>query len=334
VLERTVTDHPGVSVFLTVRNEEAHLGEALAQILAQDYPGELEVVVAVGPSDDRTREIADEIARRDSRVIVVENPSGFTPSGLNAAVEAARHDLLVRVDGHSAIPIDYVSCAVRVLTDTGAANVGGIMRPEGRTALEQAIACAMGSPVGIGAAPFHTGGAPGPADSVYLGSFRRAPLESVGGFDEEYLRAQDWELNYRLRTAGHVVWFDPSLVVTYRPRGSWKALAKQFFRSGRWRRHVISEHPETANLRYLAPPVAVAVSAVGLVAGAIGLVTGPAWLPWALAVPGAYGLGVVAALVPEMRGLPAGAAVRLPGVVMMMHLSWGAGFLRGRETPR
>lgn len=334
MLDRTATNLPGVSVFLTVRNEEAHLGEALAGILAQDYPGAFEVVVAVGPSDDRTREIADEIAARDGRVTVVENPSGLTPSGLNAAIKAARHDLLVRVDGHSAIPADYVSSAVRILDSTGAANVGGIMRPEGRTALEQAIARAMGSPVGIGAAPFHTGGDAGPADSVYLGSFRRGPLETVGGFDEEYLRAQDWELNYRLRSAGHVVWFDPSLVVTYRPRGSWKALARQFYRSGRWRRHVISAHPETANLRYLAPPLVVATSVAGLVVGAIGLATGPAWLPWALAVPGAYVLGVVAALVPEMRGMPAGAAVRLPGVVLLMHLSWGAGFLRGRETPR
>lgn len=323
-----------MSVFLTVRDEEQHLEEAIDGVLGQDYAGELEVVIAVGPSTDRTMEIAQGIAARDRRVRVVENPTGATPAGLNLAIKATRYDVLVRVDGHSAIAVDYISRVVERLETSGAANVGGIMRPEGRTGLERAIARAMSSPVGIGVAPFHTGGKPGPADSVYLGAFRRAALEAVGGYDEEYLRAQDWELNYRLRNAGHVVWFDPGLVVTYRPRNSWRAFARQFFRSGRWRRHVISRHPDTSNLRYLAPPAVVAGSLLGLVVGTVGAIVGPEWLRWAFAVPAAYVAGVLVAVVPEMRGLPVGAAVRLPGVVMTMHGAWGFGFLRGSEVAR
>ncbi len=320
-----------MSVFLTVRNEERDLEESIEHILEQDYPGPLEVVVAVGPSSDRTEEIAASIARAEPRVVVVANPTGKTPAGLNRAVAAAQHDLLVRVDGHSVVPHDYVSTAVAALASSGAANVGGLMRPEGRTALEMAIARAMSSPLGIGSVSFHTGGAEGPSDSVYLGSFRRDALESVGGFDEEFLRAQDWELNYRLRRAGHVVWFDPRLSVGYRPRGSWKALAEQFYRSGRWRRHVMQRYPETASARYLAPPVAVGAMVVGAAAGVVGLVAG---LPWAIAgflVPATYAVGVVAGSVAVGSGLPVGARLRLPGVVATMHLCWGGGFLRGPE---
>ncbi|WP_123813335.1 glycosyltransferase family 2 protein [Myceligenerans xiligouense] len=321
---------PGVSVFLTVRNEERDLAESVGRILEQDYAGPLEVVLAVGPSNDRTAEIAEKLAAVEPRLTVVDNPAGWTPAGLNAAIRAARHDLLVRVDGHSHVEAGYVSRVVRVLISSGAANVGGIMVPEGRTAFEKAVAVAMSSPLGIGSAPFHTGGRAGPADSVYLGAFRRDALEAVGLYDEEYLRAQDWELNYRLRQAGHTVWFDPALRVGYRPRGSWRQLATQFFRSGRWRNHVMRQYPDTASLRYLAPPAAVCGIVAGIAAGVVGAFTTP-WLLWGLVVPGGYVLGVVAGSLREGRDLPLRARLLLPGVLMTMHLSWGAGFLRGPE---
>lgn len=321
---------PGVSVFLTVRNEERDLAEAVERILAQDYAGPFEVVLAVGPSHDRTAEIAGKLAAEEPRLTVVDNPAGWTPAGLNAAIRAARHDLLVRVDGHSHLESGYVTQVVRVLLSSGAANVGGIMVPEGRTAFEKAVAVAMSSPLGIGSAPFHTGGRAGPADSVYLGAFRRDALEAVGLYDEAYLRAQDWELNYRLRQAGHTVWFDPALRVGYRPRGTWRQLATQFFRSGRWRNHVMRQYPDTASVRYLAPPAAVCGIVAGLAAGVVGAFTTP-WLLWGLAVPGAYVLGVVAGSLREGRRLPLRARALLPGVLAVMHLSWGAGFLRGPE---
>ncbi|MBE1876364.1 glycosyltransferase family 2 protein [Myceligenerans pegani] len=321
---------PGVSVFLTVRNEERDLAEAVGRILEQDYAGPFEVVLAVGPSTDRTAEIAEKLSAEEPRLTVVENPAGWTPAGLNAAIRAARHDLLVRVDGHSHIASDYVSRVVRVLLSSGAANVGGIMVPEGRTAFEKAVAVAMSSPLGIGSAPFHTGGRAGPADSVYLGAFRRDALEAVGLYDEAYLRAQDWELNYRLRQAGHAVWFDPALRVGYRPRGSWRQLATQFFRSGRWRNHVMRQYPDTASLRYLAPPAAVCGIAAGVAAGVVGALTVP-WLLWGLVIPGGYVLGVTAGSLREGRELPPRSRALLPGVLAVMHMSWGAGFLRGPE---
>ncbi|NCT91319.1 glycosyltransferase family 2 protein [Cellulomonas sp. APG4] len=320
---------PGVSVILPVRDEEKHLAAAVGQVLAQDYAGPYEVVVAVGPSADRTREIADALAASDPRVTVVDNPTGRTPAALNAAIAVARHDVLVRVDGHSEIDDDYVTRAVDVLRTTGAANVGGRMLPVGVTPFEQAVARAMSSRLGIGSERFHTGGRAGPAATVYLGVFRRDALEGVGGFDESYLRAQDWELNHRLRASGETVWFDPTLGVTYRPRGSWRALARQFHRTGQWRRHVVRTYPETASPRYLAPPLAV----VGVVAGAVIALVGAATGARVALVAGTLPLGYAAAVgigsVPVGRGASWRTRGWLPLVIGTMHMAWGTGFLRG-----
>ena len=125
----------------------------------------------------------------------------------------------------------------------------------------------MSSPLGIGGSKFHVGGEPGPARTVYLGAFRRDVLVELGGFDEHYRRAQDWELNYRIRKAGHTVWFTPALAVTYRPRRDFNALRRQFFGSGQWRRQIVDAHPDTASFRYLAAPAVTAIVALGRLLG-------------------------------------------------------------------
>jgi len=327
---------PGVSVILPILNEEKDLELAVRQILNQDYPGELEVVLAVGPSEDRTWEIAQHLSEQDGRITVVENPTGATPAGLNVAIAAARHNILVRVDGHSVVPGDYVSKSVKVLRETQAANVGGMMMPRGTSPFSEAVARAMSSSLGIGAAAIHTGGEAGPSETVYLGVFQREPLEAIGGFDERFARAQDWELNYRLRKAGHTVWFDPELQVGYHPRRNIKALAKQFFRTGRWRRHVIRTYPETAGLRYLAPPVAAVGIVAGTTAGVVGAFSsGPLqWLNLGWLAPIGYSALVLAGSIVSGRGLSASAKARLPVVIATMHMSWGTGFLLPARNDR
>ena len=233
---QTPVDRGAVSVIMPILNEERHLREAVAVVLEQDYPGEIELVLALGPSTDRTDEVALALAEQDPRITCVRNPSGRTPDALNAAIAASRHDILVRVDGHALIPPSYVRTAVEVLRRTGADNVGGIMDAQGVTAFEQAVAAAMRSRLGVGSSRFHTGGQEGPAETVYLGVFRRSALERVGGYDPHFARAQDWELNHRIRATGGLVWFTPDLTVSYRPRGSVAALARQYFHYGRWRR--------------------------------------------------------------------------------------------------
>jgi succinoglycan biosynthesis protein ExoA len=320
---------PPVSAIMPVLNEQRHLVEAVEGVLDQDYPGELEVVLALGPSQDRTDEIAAGLAAADSRVRLVENPSGRTPNALNAAIKAARHDLIVRVDGHGVLSPGYIRVAVDEIRRTGAANVGGIMRAVGETDFECAVAKAMTSPLGIGAAPFHLGGPAGPAYSVYLGVFRREVLDRLGGYDEHFARAQDWELNHRIRTAGETVWFTPELVVTYRPRSSLRALAGQFFRTGQWRREVIRRHPGTASVRYLAAPVVTASVGAGVLAGVLGALGGPRWLALGWLAPGGYAVGALVAGVTEGADLPPRARAWLPAVLATMHLSWGTGFMIG-----
>jgi succinoglycan biosynthesis protein ExoA len=325
---------PPVSVVMPVLNEERHLEEAVGRVLDQDYPGELEVVLAIGPSKDRTQEIADKLAEADGRISIVPNPTGKTPAGLNVGIAHAKHDILVRVDGHGALTPGYITRAVEVLDETGADNVGGVMAAEGRTPLEMAVACAYRSRLGLGASTFHQGGKAGPADTVYLGVFRRAALERVGGFDETMHRAQDWELNYRIRKTGGLIWFCPDLSVTYRPRSSLSAVAKQFFHTGQWRREVVRRHPETANKRYLAPPVAVIGMAVGTVLGIVGLITGIGWLDLGFLAPLGYALLILAGSAFEGRYLPWKALFWLPLVCATMHVSWGLGFLAGlNEKP-
>ncbi|WP_198682468.1 glycosyltransferase family 2 protein [Kribbella sp. VKM Ac-2569] len=326
---------PPVSVVMPVLNEERHLEEAVGRVLEQDYPGNLEVVLAIGPSKDRTQEIADKLAEKDHRISIVPNPTGKTPAALNVGIAHAKHDILVRVDGHGALTDGYITRAVEVLEESGADNVGGVMAAEGRTPTEMAVACAYRSRLGLGASTFHQGGKAGPADTVYLGVFKRAALERVGGFDETMHRAQDWELNYRIRKTGGLIWFSPDLSVTYRPRSSLSAVAKQFFHTGQWRREVVRRHPETASKRYLAPPVAVIALAVGTILGIIGLATGISWLDLGFLAPLGYAVLLLVGSAVEGRYLPWKALAWLPLVCATMHVSWGLGFLIGlRENPK
>ncbi|HUR74977.1 MAG TPA: glycosyltransferase family 2 protein [Sporichthya sp.] len=311
---------PGVAVVMPVLNERRHLRAAVEAILAQDYAGELEIVLALGPSTDGTDVVAAELVAADPRIRTVPNPTGATPCGLNAAIAATTAEIVVRVDGHSLLPPNYVRAAVEALQSSGADNVGGLMAAEGVTPFEQAVARAMRSWFGIGGARFHLGGEAGPVETVYLGVFRREMLERVGGFDEKLRRAQDWELNYRIRQAGGTVWFSPAMQVTYRPRADLRALSQQFFRTGQWRREVTRRHPGTASARYLAAPAAV----LGVLGGTALALTGH---KVGLLGPVGYAAAVLAGSAATSKGLPPAGAAALPVVYATMHMSWGLGYL-------
>lgn len=313
---------------MPVLNEERYLADAVAAVLDNGYGGPVELVIALGPSTDGTDAIAEGLAA-DDRIVLVANPTGATPSGLNLAIAAASHDVIVRTDGHARLPRGYLADAVEGLARTGAGNVGGRMVPTSDAPLGKAIAVGMSSPWGIGGAGHRSGGSAGAALSVYLGAFRREALEAVGAYNEHFRRAQDWELNYRLRHAGYDVYFVPSMQVPYEPRRTWRALAHQFHESGRWRREVVHTHPDSRSVRYLAAPIAVLAVAVGTVLGIVGLATGLTWLAAGLLAPFGYVAGVLVASLTHSRDLPLGSLIRLPGVLATMHMAWGAGYLRG-----
>jgi glycosyltransferase involved in cell wall biosynthesis len=318
---------------MPVLNEENYLEAAVLAILSQDYEGPIQVVLALGPSTDRTNEVAARVCAGDSRVSSVPNPTGRTPEGLNAALAATTQEIVVRVDAHSELSDGYIRLAVETLQRTGAENVGGIMGARGVTKFEKAVAAAMTSPLGVGSASFHTGGTEGPAETVYLGVFKRSALERVGGYDPAFTRAQDWEMNYRIRTTGGTVWFNPDLFVTYRPRPNVFKLAKQYFEYGSWRHEVMRRHPDTRRtksaLRYFAPPLAVALIVIGKILGSIGYVMGNA-LIWGYIFPLGYlALTLLSSLTLVKR--TRSGALWLPIVLMTMQMSWGIGFLTSRK---
>jgi glycosyltransferase involved in cell wall biosynthesis len=310
--------YPGVSVVLPILNEERDLAPSIESILKQDYPGDFEVILALGPSSDGTNEIAKTLQKNDSRVILVDNPTGRTANGLNAAIKKSRYPIISRIDGHAEISNTYLKDAVTILQKTGAVNVGGIMAAVGKTKFERAVATAMRSKLGVGSSRFHVGGEAGPADTVYLGTFKKDALVAAGGYDERFTRAQDWELNYRLRKNGGVVWFDPSLVVTYRPRSSMSALAKQYFQYGTWRRAVSRSHDGTTNFRYLAPPTALVINFASIIFGIIFFppLLIPALTYFSLIILGSFIIG---------KGI--WEKIYLPSVLMTMHMVWGFGYL-------
>lgn len=328
---------PGVSYVMPVLNEVTEVRAAVGSLLDQDYDGPFEVILALGPSIDGTNELVAEMSAADPRVRAIDNPVGSTPAGLNVAIRASVHPVVIRVDAHSVLPADYTRVAVRVLLESGADNVGGIMRAEGRTPFERAVALAYGSRVGLGGTPHHVGGKAGPAETAYLGVFRRERLFEVGLFDEGIKRGQDWELNRRLRQTGGTVWFTPELVVTYRPRPSLRRLVRQFVATGLWRGELARRFPANNGLRYFVPPAMVAAMALGIVAGLVGIIGAALGSPvaWALlgfVVPVVYLVFVVlgAVLVARRSGLPT--LLWLIVVLPCIHVGWGVGFIIGFLT--
>ena len=331
--EATSSPLLGVSYVMPVLNDATHVRAAVESILAQDYAGPVEVLIALGPSIDGTNELVADLASRDARVRVLENEVGSTPAGLNIGIKAAQHPVVVRVDSHSMLPPDYARVAVDTLERTGADNVGGIMDAKGETPFERAVALAYTTKVGLGGSAFHVGGEAGPADTVYLGVFRRAALLRVGLFDETIKRGQDWELNRRLRETGGTVWFTPELGVTYRPRSTVERLARQMFSTGLWRGELARRFPSANGIRYFIPPVMVLGVAIGLVLGVIGIAQaamGAApWLLLGFLVPVVYLLFVAAAAIVYARGRGAGTAGWFLIVLPCIHVSWGVGFVLG-----
>lgn len=328
---------PGVSYVMPVLNEVTEVRAAVASLLDQDYSGVFEVILALGPSIDGTNELVAEMSAADPRIRAIDNPVGSTPAGLNVAIRASVHPVVVRVDAHSVLPPDYTRIAVRTLLESGADNVGGIMRAEGRSPFERAVALAYGSRVGLGGTPHHVGGTAGPAETAYLGVFRRDRLFEVGLFDEGIKRGQDWELNRRLRQTGGTVWFTPELVVTYRPRPSLKRLVRQFVATGLWRGELARRFPANNGLRYFVPPAMVAAMAVGVLAGIVGIIGAAldspvAWALLGFAVPAVYLLFVIVGSVAVARRSGVATFLWLLVVLPCIHVGWGLGFIIGFLT--
>ena len=312
---------PAITVIMPVLNEESHLEASVQSILAQSYPNDVELIVALGPSHDETNAIAKLLAKKDKRIKLLDNPRGLTTVGLNAAIKIAKHDYIVRIDAHSEPEPGYLENAIRILLEQNADEVGGIMQAKGKSAFQKAVAYAYTSRWGIGAASYHVGGQAGEAESAYLGIFKKSALERVGGYDEQIIRGEDWELAQRIKRTGGLVWFSPELKVTYWPRGRFDRLVKQFYSTGVWRGDLTRRDLASASKRYFMPPLLVLAILAGLVLLAFGQLIG--------VIPAAsYLLGITLVAV-LAAGLSLKARAALVIALATMHLSWGWGFIRG-----
>ena len=309
---------PPVSVILPILNEERDLSNCISAILQQDYPSDIEVILALGPSKDKTTQIAEKLSALNSRIKLVSNPTGQTAVGLNLAIKMSSNEIICRIDGHSEISKDYVKTAVEILQKKNAVNVGGLMHADSDSGLQRVVAQAMRSKLGVGPSKFHTGGRAGESDTVYLGTYKKSAVLAAGGFDERYIRAQDWELNYRLRKNGGLIWFDPRLQVTYRPRSTFNKLAKQYFQYGRWRRVISRQHRNTVNFRYLAPPFAVVANTLSIF---FTITINPLFIAPFLVYVSTLILGSL------FIGRKIIDKLLMPFVLVTMHFSWGVGFI-------
>lgn len=260
-----------VSVIVPCRNEARWIDAFVSSVLAQRLEGlTIEILVADGCSDDGTRERLAHWAGSDSRIVLVDNPKKIVSTGLNAAIRAARGQVVVRMDVHTTYAPDYIARCVSVLAETGAVCVGGPWRPEGLGIVGEAIARAFESTFGSGGAKSRHREYSGPVDTVYLGTWHRDDLVRLGGFDETLVRNQDDELNLRITRDGGTVWQSPLIRSTYVPRASFGALFRQFFQYGYWKVAVIRKHRLPASFRHLVP-FAFVVSVLG------GALLAPIW---------------------------------------------------------
>lgn len=323
---------PAISFVMPVLNEVDYLEDGLAGILNQDTDLPFEIILALGPSTDGTNELAQQLSTHDRRIRLVDNPAMDIPTGLNVAIQASRAPVIIRVDAHSELPTHYARLAVAALDRTGAANVGGVMMARGKSPFQRMVALAYISRFGLGGAQYHHRGNEGrPAESAYLGVFRRPVFDEVGYYDTSLKRGEDWELNLRIRHAGHLVWYEPALEVTYWPRSRWKDVARQFFATGVWRGEVVRRHPARNSPRYFAPPLLVIATVIAAVWGVgAALIDGlPVWPALLLATaPAAYIVALVAVTLAH-RGIRWRERAMLLSVFVTMHYSWGLGFLRG-----
>ncbi len=321
-MQAVMEQSPLVSVVIPMRNEAAQIRACIDSVLAQDYPAErLEVIVVDGDSDDDSAAVLHSYGQR---LQVLRNPLRIVPSAMNIGIRAARGDIVARVDAHTVLAPDYIRVGVEMLQRTGAQNVGGPMHAVGGGRTANAIALAMASRFGIGAY-FHFATEDREVDTVYMGMYPRAVFERIGLFDEELVRNQDDELNYRLRKQGGAIFLTTRMRSKYQNRQRFGTLARQFFQYGWWKVRVLQKHPRQMSPRQFVPPLFVGALCVSAMLAPWS--PAAAWVCGATLAAYAAAVTVAAATVARQRGWELFRP--LVAAFATMHCCWGGGFLLG-----
>lgn len=318
---------PFISIVIPIRNESLYIERCLQAVAKQDYPSDrIEVLVADGMSDDGTFELLRDWAAQASNRKIFQNQGKIVPTGLNILIPKAKGDILIRVDGHCVIASDYVSNCVRHLQIDDVDGVGGPMQTVGEDFISEVIALAMSSKFGVGNSSFRTEtGQTKLADTVPFPAYTREIIRKVGLYDEELVRNQDDEYNYRIRDAGGKILLADDVRSTYYSRGSLAKLWKQYFQYGYWKVRVLQKHPKQMSLRQFVPLAFVLSLTISLILALL--------VPWGwillVAILGIYLLSNLAAsfAIAKKRGWQF--LVLLPFCFAIIHLSYGSGFLSG-----
>jgi succinoglycan biosynthesis protein ExoA len=315
-----------ISVLTPILDEEAYVAEAARDMLAQRFEGNVEFLFIDGHSTDRTAEILAELAEKDPRIRVLDNPARITPVSLNIGLRAARGEVVARMDAHTQYPPDYLARGVERLRQGAAAHVSGPQIARGRGKWSRRVAMALSTRLGTGGADFrHTGDAEFEVDSGFTGMWLRSTLEEQGGWDEGWWNDQDMELAARIRKAGGRIVCLPEMAADYIPRDSLRALARQYWRYGFYRAKTSRRHPESMRRSHLLAPGLVLALVLALVLrGRAALLPRAGVVAWLAAV-----IGVSAGQAEPGRR---GDAAALPLVFATMHLCWGAGFIAGSAS--
>ncbi len=313
---------------MPVRNEAAYLKRSLGSVLAQDYPADrLEVLLVDGASEDDTVALIQSFQARDPRIQLLHNPRRIVPISLNLAHRIARGAVILRVDGHCEIQPDYARQAVSLLAESGAAGVGGPWQTIGAGPIARGIALAMSSPFGVGNVAFrvHSHAQPQPVDTVPFPAYSRATLERYGGYDEELVRNQDDEYNYRIRKGGGQLLLNPAMPVRYYSRNTFGHLFRQYSQYGYWKVRVLQKHPAQMQWRQFIPPLFVASV---LVLSAASFIVPAARLAFT-GIVSLYALFISLGAIMQVPQAGGRTALYSLMACAVLHSSYGLGFLVG-----
>ncbi len=253
------TPQPTVTVILPCRNEESWILKTLESIIAGSYDTKLlEIIVIDGMSTDNTRNLIAQFIEQHPNVRILDNPQKTTPHALNLGIEAARNDVIVRIDAHSEYPSDYITKLIYWLTHTTADNVGGtcVTRAANASALAKAIAKGLSSRFGVGNSYFRVGATqPMWVDTVPFGCFKKELFTKIGLFDEELIRNQDDEFNHRIINNGGRILLVPDIQIKYYARDSLLKLWRMFYQYGYFKPIAASKVGGVKTIRQLVPSI-------------------------------------------------------------------------------
>jgi succinoglycan biosynthesis protein ExoA len=318
---------PFVSVIMPVRNEAAFIERSVGAVAAQDYPQDrMEILVADGMSDDATREIVSSLQERHAIVKLIDNPGRIVAAGLNAALRQAKGEIIVRIDGHCEVAPDYLRRCVSHLVQTQVEAVGGPVETIGESLTARAIATAMSSRFGVGGSAFRVANSDTQfTDTVAFPAYKRSVVDLGGPFDEELVRNQDDEYNYRLRKLGVKILLASDIRSRYYSRATMAKLGSQYFQYGYWKVRVMQKHPRQMQLRQFVPPLFV----VALLAGLLMMPILPAARYFTGLIVSLYAVAVITASILSARKGKWQLFPLLPIAFVTLHLAYGSGFLFG-----